>query len=148
MFENETRTIGKAEYRISYEQDDSPDLSYFGEYSDRPGEYAIDRAKNGGMGRNEYRYFNAAECENMEQAQQNYARMEAHNRGEWYMLGITVTMSILGIELESDSLWNIESDSGSDYIEEIITTLINGCTARAKNKAADMQKIVHILEEM
>jgi DNA-binding protein YbaB len=84
----------------------------------------------------------------MEQAQQNYARMEAHNRGEWYMLGITVTMSILGIEIESASLWGIESDSDSEYIEQTISDLIAECTNDAKHKVADMQEIVHILEKM
>jgi hypothetical protein len=146
--ENETRTIGKAEYRISYEQDDIPDLSHLGEYSDEPVEFAIDRKKNGDMERNEYRYFNPENCENMEQAQQNYDRMESYNRGSWSMLGITVTISILGIEIESASLWGIESDSGKDDIEETITNLIDECNARAKNKVEDMWEIVHILEEL
>lgn len=43
------------------ELDDNPDTSWLGEYSSKPGEYAIDRETNGDMQRGEFRYFNPAQ---------------------------------------------------------------------------------------
>lgn len=104
--------------RIRREADESPDLSYLGEYGQdyRPG--AVDRAEaNGSLDRREYRYWypgsnhfphdpkSWAHVSAKDKAQvrkqygslakadqaymmQDYQRMEAYNRGDWGMVGL------------------------------------------------------------
>lgn len=55
------------------------------------------------------------------------ARLAAFKRGDWYMLGVRarakVEISRPGYttcyEITSPGLWNVESDSGEDYLAEI-----------------------------
>ncbi len=67
--------------RIIKEPDESTDISYLGEFSDTPGEFAINRFPEGRTG-GEYRYFNAANVSNMEEADQNYQRALRYERGD------------------------------------------------------------------
>jgi hypothetical protein len=118
--------------KIDMAVDECPDLSWLGEYSDKPGRLAIDRQERGDMGRSELRYFNPV-WENYEGhphekgIEQDYARMEAYNRGDWWMNGITAKAvvhrsigngSVQIHEFQSGGLWGIESDCG-DYKFEV-----------------------------
>ena len=76
--------------RIVWKQDESPDTSYLGKYSNTPEAHAIDRQKRGDMRRNEYRYFNPGQTYNDVSAkdrakyiEQDYCRMERLNAGDW-----------------------------------------------------------------
>jgi hypothetical protein len=105
--------------------DDSPDLSYIGEYANSAADGAIDRKERGDCGRGEYRYFNPA---NIEYAEQDYDRMEAAQRGAWCSIGVRAEAEIqtsddgqnwLSNSVSSGGLWGIESDSGDEYFAEI-----------------------------
>lgn len=104
--------------------DSSPDLSWLGEYSVKPGPHAIDRQAHRSIERNECRYFNPA---NWEYRKQEYARMEAYNKGTWHCMGIrAIAYLLVGPEnfrtvqtIETPGLWGIESDSDKRYLAEI-----------------------------
>jgi hypothetical protein len=87
----------------------------------------------GDMGRNEYRYFNPSENyagdtpENIRKyTRQDYERMESLYRGDWCFIGIMAEAQYsIGDnyapiqELTSGGLWGIESNSGTDYLDEV-----------------------------
>lgn len=61
-------------------------------------------------------------------ADQDRARLDAYNRGTWWMIGIKAVATIHiplgdGVSniqtIESAGLWGIESDSGDDYLQEV-----------------------------
>ena len=109
--------------------DRDPDLSHLGEYSSRPGadDVTIDREERGDMGRGEYRYFIAAmsgeDTGNPESVEQDYARCEAYNRGEWEMVGVYAVAEVVvngtTQAVRSAGLWGVESDSGDAYFAEV-----------------------------
>jgi hypothetical protein len=118
--------------RIRHEIDEWPDLSWLGEYSDQPkGKYYIDRKERGDQGRNELRYFSASRNYDGEKKkdaikymEQDYERMDAYNRGNWYMMGIRAEaeISVAGNviqKISSGGLWGVESDAGADHLKEI-----------------------------
>lgn len=115
--------------KIVREIDEQPDLSYLGAYSShRDEEYSIDRHERGDMGRNEFRYFTPAmtgeETGNTDSPEQDYQRMEAYKRGEWWMVGIYAVAEIRGESgvrqyIQSGGLWGIESDSDKSYLESV-----------------------------
>jgi hypothetical protein len=116
--------------KIVYEIDECPDTSYLGEYSNTPDKdgYFIDRRERGDMSRNEYRYFNVG-CGDPAYIEQDYARMEALNKGVWYFIGIHAEAKVRtsidtggGMQrqtMKSGGLWGIESDFDKDYIQEV-----------------------------
>lgn len=110
--------------RIIHQTDDNPDLSYLGEYSNNPASVHIDRKERGDMGRFEMRYFNAG-CGDPDYIEQDYARAEAYNRGEWGMIGISAVADVQFSngaptqKIRSGGLWGIESDSDTDYFSEV-----------------------------
>ena len=122
--------------------DESPDTSYYGEYSDtRASEFSIDRAH---MGRHEYRYFNPSlnyvdgsgelrEGNTAEEVRkyvaQDYARMEDLNQGRWCFVGVKAEAEISipsgsGYstlqKIHSGGVWGFESDSSAAYFAEVI----------------------------
>jgi hypothetical protein len=111
--------------------DDSPDMSWLGEYSDTAtSEYSIDREHS--MARDEYQYFNPSANykgetpENMRKyVLRDYERMESLNRGDWCFMGVRAEAEIVlgGIRqtIASGGLWGIESDSNKSYFTEIET---------------------------
>lgn len=117
--------------RITFkkEVDESPDLSFLGEYSNKPGDPAktIDRQERGDMGRNEFRYFVAAmsgkDTGNPESVEQDYQRMEGCCKGEWCMLFLVCEARIVinGIiqTVTSGGLGGVESDCDDDLFDEI-----------------------------
>lgn len=131
------------EVRIEHKLDESPDLSYLGEYSSSAdSDLAIDRKERGDMNQNEFRFFNAASgpggCNYdstvpIKQAkkyiEQDYARCESYNRGDWHYMGIAAVAKV-GLSLDggktfttekirSGGLWGIESDSDRTYVRSV-----------------------------
>lgn len=125
------RTLRKID--ILHILDDSPDLSWIGDYSGTrgPEDRTIDRLARSDMSRGEYRYFIACnsgeETGNPDSVEQDYQRMEAYNRGDWHVIGLRVRATIAihecrhtrDINIESSGLWGVESDSGDDYMTEV-----------------------------
>ncbi len=144
--------IGSYTVEIRQEYDDhNPDLSWLGEYSNKPGRDAIARRN---VGRNEYSHwtptislgehsqqlhrlgFSKADAwlKALEYRERDYSRMERFCRGDWAMIGIIATARVGGMECGGASLWGIESDSG-DYIDEVADEL-----AREAVKDADTRR--------
>ena len=98
---------------------EDPDLFYLGKYSNTPKEGAIEVNRKG-----YYKYFNPA-CR--EYADLDYERMKGYNNGDWCMIGIIAEAEVsykIGnysrLEFFSSSgIWDIESDSDKDYLNEL-----------------------------
>jgi hypothetical protein len=80
------------------------------------------------MARGQYRYFvatmSADDTGNPDSVEQDYQRMEALNRGDWWFIGIRVDAVVqltgdLTQHITSGGLWGIESDSGENHMKEI-----------------------------
>lgn len=135
---------GKA-YQVEYIIDESPDLSFYGKYTDKP-DYnylVIDRVKEGDYDRNEYKYFETtievseidsflpysgnnrkiATMKAWHSARLDYKAMEAYNKGDWNMIGIRVTDTT--DSNQSAALWGIESNSDESYLKDTINDLID-----------------------
>jgi len=110
--------------KIHHILDTDPDTSWMGKYSNTKEKWAIDRqVVNRRIGRNEYRYFIPANNDNR---MEDYKRMEALNRGDWYFIGIVAKAKVVinGIiqHLTSGGLWGIESDyanTDKKYLDQI-----------------------------
>lgn len=121
--------------------DQDPDTSWIGEFSDTPGEGAIDHHATGIWLERSYRgprYFNPAnysydyylntekrsksEARSLanEQAKQDYKRLVGFYQGDWSMVGVVVTVYRDGVELGSASIWGIETDSGADCFKSLV----------------------------
>lgn len=117
---------------IEHTYDDSPDTSYLGEYSNTPGENAIDRKTNGDWNRGEYQYFNPANAEN---AKANYERFEAYNNSQWHYIGIIAKAEVQLSEnhviqvLRSGGIWGVESDSDQEHLDSIHKEELDGLRA-------------------
>lgn len=121
--------------RIEWMQDESPDTSYLGKYSNNAGPNAIDRKARGDMRRNEYQFFNPgqnyADCTPEDRAsyfEQDYQRSERLNAGDWCYLGVRAVAEVSypisngnrrTETLTSGGLWGIESDSDAKYALEV-----------------------------
>lgn len=118
---------------IEWLDDESPDASYLGEYSNEAtSPAAIDRKERGDMGRGEFRYFNPAmtgdETGNPDSPEQDYQRMESLNRGDWSFLGCRAVAEVSYPcgngsrrlqRFTSGGLWGIESDNDASYKAEV-----------------------------
>lgn len=145
---------------VEFHTDKYPDLSFLGEYTDRPAwdcPLVIDREKNGDMERGEYQYFvpgydivdgqkwyhehgyskHESYTLPRKHAREDYKRMEQYNRGDWHMMGIVVKIKLPKCEccgeapIVEESLWGIESDSEDKYIKDTIRELIKEGIAKA-----------------
>lgn len=114
--------------RVCLVPDDSPDLSWLGEYSNTWKEGAIDRKERGDWSSLEYRYFlpSGIRGNTPEQNEEDYEQMERYGK-TWEMLGV-VARAVVTIPFPSggskattfqSSLWGIESDSDPAYLEEM-----------------------------
>lgn len=119
---------------IRREIDECPDLSWIGEYSNRPGDEdkTIDRKERGDCGRLELPYFiatnSAADTGNPESVDQDYRRMEDYGNG-WVMVGVWIEAEVTVAEcgrgssviqrIRSGGLWGIESDSSDEFFAEV-----------------------------
>ncbi|MCK9569035.1 hypothetical protein M0R72_08845 [Candidatus Pacearchaeota archaeon] len=125
---------------IHHETDCCPDLSELGKYTshvtddERESGRVIDRAEEGPVGSHEHRYFVAAmsgdETGNPDSVRQDYARMEAYNRGELSMYYGIYAVAVVKYSndggrtwrmesLKSGGIWVIASDWDSDSIGAI-----------------------------
>src|SRR4051812_18378841 len=110
------------EVTIRWEPDESPDLSWIGEYSNTPKEGAIETGRSGRY----YKYFNPA---NPEYGQQEFELMEKYERGDICSMGCWAEAEVSHpIEpkghrrletLSSAGLWGIESDSDKASLKEV-----------------------------
>ena len=116
--------------RAEIHYDETPDTSWIGEFSDKPGDNAVDHhATDNWLGRDRGpRWFNPA----TEHAALDYARLLAYYQDEWSMVGIAVTASREGVALGSGSLWGIESDSGDGFFRETAEEIASEAVAEAK----------------
>lgn len=120
--------VSECDIRIVYAVDENPDLSFYGEYSQKPGKFHIDRKERGDMERNQYQYFNSGEGD-AEYLEQNYERMEAYNAGNWHMMGVwaeaNIEMKGVTQRIRSGGIWGVESDSGKENINELAQEQLN-----------------------
>lgn len=108
--------------KIKQVEDPSADTSTLGVYSNTPDKVFIDRKARGHMGLNLYRYFNLG-AGDAAYIEQDYARAESLDRGEWGYIGIhaVAEITIHGTiqKVRTGGLWGIESDSGADYLAQV-----------------------------
>lgn len=128
---------------IEQVQDDSPDTSFIGEYTNkrspwaivRQGEYAgqylANLPEDCGIptSTREYAYFlpyaggeKPGSKEYQEYGLQDFARMEGLTRGDWSFIGIIAKAHIITSNgttqvIRSPGIWGIESDCGADYLK-------------------------------
>lgn len=139
--------IGPYSVKVEQKYDPDPDLSWLGEYSDRPDVDAVTRSN---AGRNECRYWNPtiilaehyqafhrlgyckadAWLKALECREQNFNHMERYCRGDWAMLDIVATARIGDMVCGGATLGGVESDSG-DYIDEIAHELAHAAVMDA-----------------
>lgn len=151
--EEDTDEVDGFSVTVKIHQDDTPDLSWLGEMTDDQGEFP-ETLRRSSPERNEYKYFvpghnvreNARAYSKLgysktvaferalADAYQDMRRLEDYGNG-WSMIGISVTVSLQGRELASDSLFGIESDSGSEYLDETASDMIGSCLETAKELA-------------
>jgi len=110
------------EIEIQHRNDEDPDLSYYGKFSNNPvGSYPDDITISHDV-RGEYKYFHASNCENVEQAKQNYQRMLGYGT-DWVCVGVcavaTVVMGDTVQTISTAGLWGIESDCGESEIKDV-----------------------------
>jgi hypothetical protein len=119
--EKQTTKLEVTSVKLQWKLDESPDLSWIGEYSNTPKEGAISTGRSG----RHYRWFNPA---NPEYGQAEFERMEGYENGNWQVLGIVATAEIaydIGggskrlERLSSGGLWGIDSDSDQGYLKEV-----------------------------
>jgi hypothetical protein len=118
-------TVSRSDFQMEKLDDAFPDTSWIGEYTNDWKEGAIDRQERGDWDRREYRYFIPA----TEYAEQDYQRMESLSRGAWSFIGIRASVEIkipskqggywTTQTIHAPGVWGIESDSGTDYFDEV-----------------------------
>lgn len=124
------------EFTVSHEGEEYSDLSYLGEFTDRWVPEAISHLRRTGD-RRSYEFWvpaytpeerrsdmqsggwskGLAEYHAQKDTFRDYYRHADYGNG-WAMVGVVVTLSIDGREVDTLSLWGIESDSG-DYFDEV-----------------------------
>jgi hypothetical protein len=93
---------------------------------------AMEQAKRDGWG---CPHIGKAECAHLTTGEMracavdaDFHRMRRFAEGQWSWIGVVVTLKDdAGEEVESDSLWGIESDT--DYYRDVAAELINGLAA-------------------
>lgn len=107
--------------------DDCPDLSWIGEFSDKPKEGAIDHREKSHEGFRVFQYFNPA---NPEYADQEYKRMMQIENGDVHFIGVLACANTristdggktwICHKIETPGIWGIESDSAPTYLESLM----------------------------
>ena len=108
-----------------------------------------DCCTNGRWDNREYRYFNPnvanykgePDADIRRYCEQDYARMESLNSGDWCFIGIRVDAEYsvgnaragyLAQKLTSGGLWGIESDSSEDYLTSVESEELDALAAQLK----------------
>lgn len=104
--------------------DESPDTSYLGEFSnDADTPFAINHRERSGEGSRVFEWFNPQCNDNAEDAERDYQRMLALDRGEFCYIGIRADAEIVtaGVcqKITSGGLWGTESDSDEAYLKDL-----------------------------
>jgi len=152
---------------VRTEPDDCPDLSWLGEFRDdwRPG--CIDRKPywSQDAGRYECRYWSPGHPYTHHRdwyKRHGYSKHEAHTRaracvlqdhrrhedycrGDWWVVGLIVSVSLDGHKLGQASIWGVESDCGEEYRDELVADLTADATAEARKALADILAAVGAL---
>lgn len=119
------KTVGRIRLTVQMIPDYDPDLSWLGEYSNMPGNGAIDTGRGGRY----LKYFNppienyeGAEADEIEKyCRQDFERMEGYNNNEWMMVGVLASVYVDGRKVGDASLWGIEFEYQiEDYHREIM----------------------------
>lgn len=140
---------------VKFEQilDESPDLSFLGEYSDTPETVHIDRKERGDMQRNELRYFNLGTGD-AEYIEADYERMESYNNGNWHMTGCIAKAEVqLAANgpfqtIRSGGLWGVESDADSAYLDQIRRDELNQLYQELERLGCTDKQIQHAFENI
>ena len=139
------RTLGKVTVIVKHILDESPDVSWLGEYCnyrapanvnqklvhrdsgcvlDHHGIWRDERgrvvaAPEDSRHSREFQYtWHDNGHEKLVYALQDSRRLEGLNRGDWCMLGIVATVCWDGVKVGEASIWGVESDS-PDYIATV-----------------------------
>lgn len=138
--------------KITRTIDTDADTSFIGEYSRTPGpdDRTIDRVANGDAGSRGYAYFIAAmsgdETGNPDSVQQDYERMQDIANGQicFYGIGVRAVIKIPEcgncsrlMNIDSTSLWGIESDSDTAYIREVANDQLSEIRAELNDLGID-----------
>jgi len=109
---------------VKHVMDEDGNFDYLGEFSDtQEGDFSVIHSDNP----RHYKYFNADNVENMDQAMENYKRACIHG-DSWHYIGVkvvaVVSVSDDGVfwaskEIESNGLYGTESDSDTEYLKEV-----------------------------
>lgn len=148
------------QFEVTFDLEPYPDLSWIGEYTDRYVDGAIDRKTMGDQGWHEYRYFVAAQpfSERLsglrkyhlsertariaaaEELLADYKLYEDYNNGLWYMQGVIVTAYLDGVEVDSNSLWGVESNAGDAHLQEIVDDLVYQIMHELSDHASELEQ--------
>lgn len=144
---------------IGKEDDDSPDLSYLGEYTskvpdlpyyDRALERVItertadddwndeDAAKVERFDRRSHRYI-AAGTGDPEYIEQDAKRLEGYGE-RWSCVGVVARVYREGVKLAESALWGIETDSDASYFEQVGSDVADEALTEAKATLAKLCK--------
>ena len=118
-FENERATWEQDGFRLKARivEDESPDFSWLGTFSNKPGPGAIEHEPEN---HRTYNWFNPAEQDDAEYARAAYERACKFG-DDWFMLGVIVEAykPNVGVVLGHASVWSVESDSGEEHFAEL-----------------------------
>ncbi len=167
--EKRTQDLGNgitAQIRIV--EDEYPDLSHLGEFTNKYQDGAIDHHKElGYTDHRTYRYFVPGITESdhykglrgmgythlgalrmaRKYVKQDYKRARTYG-DQWSMTAVLVDLMVDGVEVSRSSLWGIESDSGADYYDRVIADCIADCLADAKLESDKFASIASKLGEL
>ena len=143
------------------QQDPTPDLSYLGEFSNRPKNDESIPVPAGwigyrewlGQGKMWYTPMNSIAESRAWFTQHGYSKHDAYTlsrdyairdmkrildyyRDEWYMLDLGAVVTYNGADIGEDWLGGVESDSG-DYLKELFDELITEAISRAESWLID-----------
>lgn len=178
-----TRKLKISRVWIERKMDREPDLSFYGHYhnhlSEKSNHFTIDRATVKDLTRSEYRYFTPGSVEDfdpdaswlqpklntlqakkdywfgamIQNAEQDYNRMEAYKAGQWHMIGIIAKCEIVspaGIvqTLRSGWLWSVESDSGKEYLASIEAEQLSELRGELESMGLGNRAIAHAFRKV
>ncbi len=138
--------------KIIETEDQSPDLSHLGAFSNQRGDFAVEHEPNNGR---LFNWFNAANVETQEQAEENYKRAASYGNRWWYV-GIKAEAVIhLPISkhsnkvqtIDSGGLWGIESDSEVSYREEVAREQVAELKGYLETLNVDTSNIAQLTEQ-
>jgi len=137
-----------------YDGDGDADTSFLGEFSDKWETGAFDRRKTGDYERGQFQYFIPSPgCETyaeakkrgkknltewVHQAKYAHVRVEKIARGDISYIGVIAKAFKNGVLLGEGSLWGVESDSGSKYLDDVANECTFWAVEEAKAKLCEL----------